>query len=424
MALQLAPIISAPYESLDITGNMGKGAQVGALQEKRQYDAADFQKKQKNDAVLPGLIQKYKSGDQGALMQIAQASPEMAQSIMQMEENKSQQALRGVQMGALQREAREKDLAAKRELMVQRMADEAAGYEYLQANLLGVEEESEKEKILQTSIKALKEFPMFAYPEAQAQLDKIAAHKDMPIKDVEEFIAGKIEINSIGKKPKDPIKVGAGETLVDANTMKPLFQADKQEKAPSGYRFKADGALEPIPGGAEAAKVDAETAADNKAVSETRQEASNQLQHVNDALKFMGAGDIAEAGNRGIGSGGVAQLAKMIKSTDAGTLDSMIKKLNSAGAIETITAMKQASKTGATGFGSLSAPELDLLLSKVSVLDVGLKPEVLAKNLLEVERHWKNVLRQLGAPKTGEIMGGHVFMGGDPNDPKSWKELK
>ena len=69
-----------------------------------------------------------------------------------------------------------------------------------------------------------------------------------------------------------------------------------------------------------------------------------------------------------------------------------INKVLSGKAIEIITKMKQASRTGATGFGQLSNRELDVLQSASTALRRNLAPEDAARYLEEIEKIENKVL--------------------------------
>lgn len=108
-----------------------------------------------------------------------------------------------------------------------------------------------------------------------------------------------------------------------------------------------------------------------------------------------------------------------------------IDKLLSGKIVELITDMKQASKTGATGFGQLNLEELRVLQNASTALKRGLAPEDAARYLKQIEDIQKRVLGgvptqsvqptqqqgQIGSIVTGADGKQYRIIGGDPNDP-------
>lgn len=92
------------------------------------------------------------------------------------------------------------------------------------------------------------------------------------------------------------------------------------------------------------------------------------------------------------GSGLSAKAQSYIHNTDAAALDKSIKSLQSKLGLLVMTELKSMSATGATGFGSLSERELELLLNALTPLDVGMDDEHLERNLQTVERYAKPFL--------------------------------
>ena len=89
------------------------------------------------------------------------------------------------------------------------------------------------------------------------------------------------------------------------------------------------------------------------------------------------------------GVGGLTATASLYapgKSTDADKLDSVYSTIKSVISLDKLMEMKKASPTGASGFGALSAPELQLLVDSVSALDVQLPKETQIQNLNTISR--------------------------------------
>ena len=85
--------------------------------------------------------------------------------------------------------------------------------------------------------------------------------------------------------------------------------------------------------------------------------------------------------------------------TDARALNNVVKSLNSQKTIDLITQMKQASKTGATGFGSVTEKELDLLLADVVKLDQ--RSPTFKEDLKRLQTSWTNIQNKIKSSQAG-----------------------
>jgi len=92
------------------------------------------------------------------------------------------------------------------------------------------------------------------------------------------------------------------------------------------------------------------------------------------------------------GSGLAAKAASLNPASDAAALDKSIRSLQSKLGLLVMTELKAMSATGATGFGSLSERELELLLNALTPLDVGMDDANLERNLQTVARYAKPFL--------------------------------
>lgn len=88
--------------------------------------------------------------------------------------------------------------------------------------------------------------------------------------------------------------------------------------------------------------------------------------------------------------GGVAQV---IPGTDAYAQRSDLKTLVARTVTETLSDLKAQSKTGATGFGALSAPELEIIQTAITDLDV-MSPNF-DRNLEELKKRWEKAVEKL-----------------------------
>jgi hypothetical protein len=164
MTLDLAPIV----QPVDFTQTYLKdqaAQQEGALQgQKIQQGALDLQA-QKN---LPDAVAAYKGGDQGALLQIAQANPEMARTLIAMENEKREGALTNVQIKGAQQEQQQRGLEIQQTIQAQHLqmiAREGQIASSLHTSLQGVNDPEQKAKIWDQYAKDAKAMGVEVHPE-------------------------------------------------------------------------------------------------------------------------------------------------------------------------------------------------------------------------------------------------------------------
>lgn len=85
--------------------------------------------------------------------------------------------------------------------------------------------------------------------------------------------------------------------------------------------------------------------------------------------------------------------------TDARALNNVVTSLKSQKTIDLITQMKQASKTGATGFGSVTEKELDLLQSDIVKLDQ--RSPTFKEDLKRLQTTWTNLQNKIKSEQAG-----------------------
>lgn len=90
--------------------------------------------------------------------------------------------------------------------------------------------------------------------------------------------------------------------------------------------------------------------------------------------------------------------------TDAMALKDTVTALNSQKTIDLISRMKQQSKTGATGFGSVTEKELDLLQSDIVKLNY--RSPTFKADLKRVEDKWKEIINKIETEKAQKAGGG------------------
>jgi len=107
-----------------------------------------------------------------------------------------------------------------------------------------------------------------------------------------------------------------------------------------------------------------------------------------------------------------------ISNTPAGQVRSLVRSLQSGVALGAITRLKEASSTGATGFGSMNAQELDLLLNDIGALDPDTTdPVIFLETIERIDRNFSRIIEQVRAtvpPEQirewglGELLGGNI----------------
>jgi hypothetical protein len=134
----------------------------------------------------------------------------------------------------------------------------------------------------------------------------------------------------------------------------------------------------------------------------------------------------------------IGQIFRNIGGTDALDLQELLEPLRSNLATDKLQQMRDRSKTGGA-LGSVAVRELELLMNAKASLNTAQSGEQLRKNLDKIQEHyikWQEAIdaaekagefRQRGstvpnAPKKGDIVGGYVYMGGDPSNPSSWRQ--
>ena len=79
-----------------------------------------------------------------------------------------------------------------------------------------------------------------------------------------------------------------------------------------------------------------------------------------------------------------------------------IKTLLAQKALGTITQMKQASRTGATGFGAMNEKELSLIEADISSLDPRLSDKSFGESLKRIRKRMQRVMNSIEIPETVE----------------------
>ena len=198
-------------------------------------------------------------------------------------------------------------------------------------------------------------------------------------------------------------------TLAGRERLAKLQKAEMEAKpapakvdVPTGYRPTPQGNLEPIPGGPaaekqanEAAKAEeAKRIADERAAL-VKEGAISTLARVQDAFDFS-----AKTNAGGTVAGLFPKITAALGSEGARVLESRYDTIKAALARDQIQQLKELSKSGATGLGSVSNKELDTLQDAVAKLDISLPEDEQRRNLQIIA----NTLAKIGkveAPKLG-----------------------
>jgi hypothetical protein len=160
------------------------------------------------------------------------------------------------------------------------------------------------------------------------------------------------------------------------------------QKPPPGYRYKADGDLEPIPGGPK------DMTPRNKALAET---AALKGKIVTDKV------DEALAQTGFFSTGLIGEVLGKIPGTTAYDLDATLDTIKANIGFNELQAMRQASPTGGA-LGQVAVRELDMLQSTLASLKKGQSTQNLTNGLNQVKKHyqnWKNAVDQSAAQEGG-----------------------
>ncbi len=161
-------------------------------------------------------------------------------------------------------------------------------------------------------------------------------------------------------------------------------------KPPSGYRYKPDGGLEPIPGGPK------DMTTKNKAISDIAEQKSKiVLGKVDEALKEVGL----------LSTGLIGSIVGMVPGTPAYDLEKTIDTIKANIGFNELQAMRQASPTGGA-LGQVAVRELEMLQAVISSLDRGQSRQKLVSSLNQVKEHytnWKKAVDAAAAQEGGAV---------------------
>lgn len=186
----------------------------------------------KDKAAIPGLLAQYKSGNQGALMQIAQKDPKLAETLMGMEEAKAKQPLMNAQTEGLRASAASvRQETAMKDKMV--ALDSAyKGMEGLQQNLAGESSIENKKRIRDVYMKNWEKVNGAIDPNIKTLLmaDDMNEDYDKSIENIKTLIGGSLSTmrTASGIKQGDSYTLAPGEVRMGPNN-KPVAMGMKAQ---------------------------------------------------------------------------------------------------------------------------------------------------------------------------------------------------
>lgn len=132
------------------------------------------------------------------------------------------------------------------------------------------------------------------------------------------------------------------------------------------------------------------------------QNAKDVLSIIDQTRPLINAGNTGDIGGR-----------REIYFTGAGDLQTKLDTIKANLSLDKLQQMKEASKTGASGLGSLAVKELETLQAVVASLDRKQSAESLQDSLNKVEKHYRRYIAYMSGAKSEKEVGG----GSENNDP-------
>lgn len=176
-------------------------------------------------------------------------------------------------------------------------------------------------------------------------------------------------------------------------------------KPPTGYRYTANGDLEPIPGGPKD-----NTSKQAAARDRARTKAKLVVSKINEAINQVGP----------LSAGVVGQTTAAIGGTPAANLESTIDTIQANIGFDELQAMRDASPTGGA-LGQVAIRELDMLQSTLASLKQKQSPDQLKSNLNKILGHYQNWLNSVNEAAVQE---GGVPINPNETQPTQRKRIK
>lgn len=174
----------------------------------------------------------------------------------------------------------------------------------------------------------------------------------------------------------------AGATSIDNRQMGTI---------PPGYRatYDANGnvtRLDPIEGGPAAQEAEAAATAADAGLSNQADKAETMLGATAAIKDEINSATMPATGT-------LSQPFAVYSGSAAGRIRSLVKGLQSGVALQAMQKLKEASATGATGFGALSEKELSILINQIGALDPdNTEPDIFLQTIDRIETQWKRTL--------------------------------
>lgn len=184
--------------------------------------------------------------------------------------------------------------------------------------------------------------------------------------------------NLVNDRAIEAQRVASGAATAEAGGPSQAEFTRQFGKAAPGYRWKADGSQEAIPGGP----------ADRKNTDAGIREARQREASVAQADRVIAKVDQA-LGDVGFTTAGPGSILTGIPGTTARNLDSTLQTIKSNLGFAELQAMRDASPTGGA-LGAIAVQELMALQATVASLDQGQSPTQLRKSLNDIRKHYSN----------------------------------
>lgn len=191
---------------------------------------------------------------------------------------------------------------------------------------------------------------------------------------------------------KDRLNMERGNMVAESGGPTQVGLTKQFGKASPGYRWKADGTQEAIPGGPADIKAgELGAKADARSKSAVAQ-ADSVLKEIGDAKGLVGWN-----------TAGVGGALSVLPATDARDLGAKLTTIKANLGFDRLQQMRDQSPTGGA-LGQVAVQELASLQATVASLDQMQSPTQLGKALDKIEKHytnWRNVVQQAASPQGG-----------------------
>jgi hypothetical protein len=178
-----------------------------------------------------------------------------------------------------------------------------------------------------------------------------------------------------------------GQDMVDARSREANSASVVNGRIPPGYRMRADGNLEAIPGGPADIKSGADGARAEQKKASIIAQSNSVLDTVSDAKNLVS-----------MNTAGVGSWLSVLPATDARNLAAKLETVKANLGFDRLQQMRDQSPTGGA-LGAVAVQELTALQSTVASLDQAQSPTELTAALDKIEGHYKRWLEVMGAPR-------------------------